>query len=540
MTAGDSVAAPGALAPPPSKRFRWAAAAALATALAANLPLAYLFVRATEAGLGRYAELVFSAQTFALASRSVLLVAGVLAVSIPLAVGLAWLVTRTDLPGYRAWAVAAALPLVFPSYVAALAWISIWGPRGFAQQALEPLGVESLPAWAYGYPGALAVLALFTYPYIYLLAVAALRAADPATEEAARSLGSGRWRTFFTAVLPQLRPAILGGSLLVALYTLSDFGAVSIVRFNTFTLAIYNAYQGLFDRTTAAVLATVLVLLTLAVIAIEARLSSRQRPVRRASARPAPRVALGRWKAPALAGVAALVALNLLAPLAVIFYWAARALSAGNPLGVVSTAALRSLGVAAVAAAVAVALSLPVSIWSVRRGGRAAAVVLRASYSGYALPGLVIALALVFFATRLAPGLYQTTVLLVAGYVVRFLPEAISASSSALRSLAPSFEEAARSLGRGPWSVLRTITLPLIRPGLLAGGGLVFLTTMKELPATLILRPTGFDTLATRVWTAASEGIYSQAALPSLVLVAVSSVPVYFLIVRPVMRERRP
>lgn len=511
---------------------------ALVTALLANVPLVYIFVRATEAGFARYAEVVFSAQTVALAWRSILLVLGVMGLALPVAIGLAWLVTRTDLPGRRLWAVTAALPLVFPSYVAAFAWIAVWGPKGFFQRALAPLGVEMLPAWAYGYTGAWLVLSLFIYPYVYLLAVAALRDADPAAEEAAASLGRGRWTVFFTAVLPQLRPALYAGSLLIALYVLSDFGAVSIVRYNTFTLSIYNAYQGLFDRTTAAVLATVLVLLTLALIAVEGRLASRLRPSRRRPVRPHRRIPLGRWRAPAVAGVVMLAGLNLLTPLGVVVQWAARALAVGNPVGAAVDAAVRSLGVAGLAAAVSVGLSLPVSIWAVRGGGKLADWTMRASYSGYALPGLVIALSLVFLATRLTPALYQSATLLVAAYVVRFLPQAISASAASLRSLAPGFEEAARSLGASSGKALRTVTLPLIRPGLLAGGGLVFLTTMKELPATLILRPTGFDTLATRVWTAASEGIYSQAALPSVILVLASVLPVYLLIVRPALAER--
>ncbi len=537
MVTGTSLAVPGAWARRPSAAVCTAVAASL-TALLANVPLVYIFVRAVEAGVERYADLVFSAQTWWLTSRSLLLVLGVLGLALPVAVTLAWLVTRTDLPGRRVLAVVAALPLVFPSYVAALAWVSVWGPRGLAQKALAPLGVELLPAWAYGYPGAWLVLSLFTYPYAYLLVVAALRSVDPAAEEAARSLGKKRWVVFFTTVLPQLKAAIFSGSLLIALYTLSDFGAVSIVRFNTFTLSIYNAYQGLFDRSTAASLATVLVAVTIVLIATEGWLSSRLRPWRRKPTRPPRRVRLGRWKPLALTGVFALLTVNLVTPLVVIVFWAARALALGNPVGAAAEAAVRSLGVAGVTAVVAVLLSLPVSIWSVRGGSRLAGLAQRASYSGYALPGLVIALALVFFATRLTPALYQTATLLVFAYVVRFLPEAISATTASLRALAPGFEEAARSLGNGSWAVLRTVTLPLIRPGLLAGGGLVFLTTMKELPATLILRPTGFDTLSVRVWTAASEGIYSQAALPSLILVLVAAVPVFFLIVRPVLMER--
>jgi iron(III) transport system permease protein len=194
--------------------------------------------------------------------------------------------------------------------------------------------------------------------------------------------------------------------------------------------------------------------------------------------------------------------------------------------------------VSAAAAVVAVAASIPVAVWAVRYPSRVARVIARLSYSGYALPGLVIALSLVFLVTRHFRGMYQTLGLLIVAYCIRFLPEALSATRSALAAVAPAFEEAARSLGDGTWRVLRAITLPLIRSGLLAGAGLVFLTSMKELPATLILRPIGFETLATRIWSAASEGVFSEAAAPSLMLLVASAVPVWMLIIRPALSGR--
>jgi iron(III) transport system permease protein len=512
---------------------------ALAVAAAVNLPLVYLSVRSAEGGLDRYLATVGSARTLGLVGSTVGLVAGVVAASLAVAVPLAWLVARTDLPARRFWAVAGALPLVFPSYVSAFALVAVLGPRGYLQGWLQALlGVERLPGLIYGYGGALAALALFTYPYTYLLLVAALRRTDPALEETSRALGRGRWRTFFAVVLPQLRPALYAGSLLVALYTLSDFGAVSIVRYDTFTLSIYNAYRGLFDRTVAASLATVLVALTVALIAVEALLLRRVRPVRPGAGRPAERVHLGRWRWPALAGVGALTLVTLGLPLGVVLYWGVRALALGHPLGAAGGAALGSLGASLAAAFAAVALALPAAAWAARHPSRAARAVERASHAGYALPGIVIALSLVFFVSRSLPSLYQTATLLVAAYVVRFLPEALAAARSAFAAVPRRFEEAARSLGRGPLGVLAGLTLPLVRPGLLAGGGLVFLTAMKELPATLILRPIGFETLATRVWSAASEGIYSEAALPALLLVAASAPPVWALIIRPALAER--
>lgn len=511
---------------------------AVVVAALVNVPLVYIFVRAAGSGLEAYFESVVSPLMGMLLWRTLALVVGSVVLSLLVAVPLAWLVARTDLPARRFWAVTGALPLVFPSYVAAFALVAFLGPRGYLQGWLEPLGVATLGQVAYGYSGALLALSLFSYPYIYLLLVAALRGLDPALEESSVSLGSGRFATFFRVTLPQLRAPLYAGSLLVALYALSDFGAVSIVRYNTFTLSIYNAYRSLFDRTVAASMASVLVLLTLGFILLETWLARRTRPSRSRPTRPAPRLPLGRFKVPALLFVSLVSLAGVALPVSVVGYWGARALYVGNPLGSAWQAALGSLAVSIPAAVVAVILAVPPAAWSVRSSGRLARLTERLCHSGYALPGLVIALSLVFFVARWVRPLYQTLALVVIAYVIRFLPQALGAARSSLAAVAPAFEEVARSLGRGTMSVLATLVLPLIRPGLLAGGGLVFLTAMKELPATLLLRPTGFETLATRVWTGAAEGIYSEAALPALLLVAVSVVPVYLLTIRPVLGER--
>ena len=428
-----------------------------------------------------------------------------------------------------------ALPLVLPSYVAAFALVAIAGPRGVVQDWLEPLGIDRLPPIAHGYSGALLALALFTYPYVYLMVVSALRGLDPALEESSRSLGTGRTATFFRVTLPQLRAAIYGGSLLVALYAVSDFGAVSIARYDTLTLGVFHAYTALFDRGIAAAGASILALTALLLIGGQALLLRRIRPASSSPSRPPSIVPLGRLQWPCQFGLSLLVAVTVVGPLAVILVWGVRGLSEGAAAFV---PAFDSLLVSAAAAFVAATLSVPVAAWAVRRATRVARLTERLCYSGYALPGLVIALALVFLATRSIGWAYQTLGLLIAGYVIRFLPEAISATRSALSEVPPILEEAACSLGEGPRGVLRTVTLPLIRPGLLAGGGLVFLTAMKELPATLILRPAGFETLATRIWSSASEGVYAGAAVPSLLLVSLSAVPVYVLIVRPALARR--
>jgi iron(III) transport system permease protein len=490
-----------------------------------QLPLAYLAVRAL--GSGDAWEILWRRRTLELVVSTGLLVLGVTAAAVALGVALAWLVTRTDLPGRRAWGVAAALPLVIPSYVAALALLGAFGPRGLAQQAL---GVEELPDIR-GYWGALLALTLTTYPYVYLLCAAALRTQDPSLEDAARGLGQSPWRTFFSVTLPMLRPTIGVGAVLVALYVLSDFGVVSLMNYDALTRAIFLQYRALFDRTPAAVLALLLVVLTVLVLLVEAWTRRRARYYR-SSPGPArvPRtVPLGAWRFPAIAFCTLTVGLFLALPAGVLGYWLAEGIANERELAFPWTEAADSLTASALAAGVAAAAALPVAVLAARYRSPRTRVLERLGYSGNALPGIVIALALVFFAARYASPVYQTLALLVFAYVVRFFPQALSGSSSALETVSPRLEEAARGLGRGPLGTLKAVTVPLARSGVLAGAALVFLSAMKELPATLLLRPIGFDTLATEIWTLTTVGAYSRAALPALVLIAVSAPVLYLL-----------
>jgi iron(III) transport system permease protein len=487
------------------------------------LPLAYLVVRAGSGG-GRAWDVLRRRATLDLLWSTGLLVVGVTAASVAVGVSLAWLVTRTDLPGRRLWAVAAALPLVIPSYVAAFCLLGALGPRGLLQRVLP--GVERVPE-IYGYWGALLALTLSTYPYVLLLVSAAFRGLDPSLEEAARGLGKPPRTVFLRVTLPALRPAVGAGALLVALYTLSDFGVVSLMRYDALTRAIYLQYRSLFDRTPAAVLALVLVALTALVLVVESR-------ARRKTHRSTPGVAralrphrLGRWRIPALAYCATVVGTFLLLPGTVLGYWLARGLERAEWPWREAVNSLTASGLAAAAAALA---ALPVALLAHRHPAWWTRLLDRLSFTGNALPGIVVALSLVFFAANYASPLYQTLALLVFAYVVRFLPQALAGVESSLAAVGPRVEEAARALGVGPVRAALTVTVPLVRSGILAGAALVFLSAMKELPATLLLRPIGFDTLATEIWKFTSVGSYSRAALPSLLLVVASAPFVYLLV----------
>lgn len=504
---------------------------ALVIATLAMLPLGYLIIRATGAGYDKILDILLRPKTHEIFLSSVALAASVTLASVVIGVLLAWLTVRTDLPGRKFWAVLTVLPLVIPSYVGAFTLVSAFGPKGIIQSWLEPFGIDRLPS-IYGFPGAFLALTLFSYPYVLLSVRAALRGLDPSLEEAARSLGRSQLRVFREITLPHLRPSILAGGLLVALYTLSDFGAVSMLRFDSFTRAIYLQYSASFDRSVAAVLALLLVALTLIILVFEKRMRGQARYYRSSSGaiRPARIVTLGRWRWPALVFCSLVTLGGLVTPLAVITFWLVRGTLAGETFDLRLDVVANSLIGSAAAGLMAMAAAIPIAILAIRFPGRVSSWLERSTYVGYALPGVVIALSLVFFGANYALFLYQTIFMLIFAYVVRFLPQAVGSTRASLLQVSPRLEEASRNLGRTPLQTLSSVTVPLIRPGLLTGIALVFLTAMKELPATLILGPTGFSTLATRIWDTTAEAFFTQASIPSLLLVMVSAIAVWIIL----------
>ena len=514
-------------------RFTWIGVAASVVAVLAALPLIYLLVRSAEAGAGEIVEVVTDRRSLELLLNTTALAVAVTATSVIIGVPIAWLTARSDLPMRRVWLVLTALPLGVPSYIGAFAFIAALGPRGLVQGWLEPLGIERLPS-LYGFAGAWIVLSLFTYPYVLLTVRSALLRLDPSQEEASRTLGRSRLATFRHVVLPQLRPSIVAGGLLVALYTLADFGAVAMLRFDSFTRAIHLQYQGAFDRSRAAILGLMLVAFTIAVLTGElmSRRAAAYHRLHAGSQRRAPVSRLGRWRWPITVALALLVLVALATPLGVIGIWLNRGVQAGEPLRLTGQLMLNSLRAAGTGALFAVIAAWPVAFLSARRPGRFTRGIEAAAWTGYALPGIVVALSLVFLGTRVVPSLYQTHWMLTFAYTVLFLPQAVGAIRASLLQVSPSLEDASRVLGRGPATTFRRVLLPLAAPASMAGGALVFLTIMKELPATLLLAPTGFPTLATQVWSSTSESMFARGALPALMLIVLSSIPVVILAAR--------
>ncbi len=501
--------------------------------LAFLFPLGYLAWGTLSLG-GDFWDTLASARTLRPLRNSLLIAASTAGAGAVLGTSLAWLVARTDLPGRRVWRLLLPLPLVIPSFVGATALLAAFGRGGL---------VPFVPRIE-GFWGAFAVLTLLTYPYVYLPVLARLSTTSPSMEDAARLLGSRARRTVLRVVLPQTRDAVAAGTMLVFLYGLSDFGAVSLMRYDTITRVIFGAR--LVDRATALTTGLVLALLAVVVVAIEQRFAPRRRVAPRLGRRQV-RYGLGAGTIPGLGFVGAVAGLALLAPVAVFVAWVVRGSTTvgvgysglGDGLGFLVMPALNSGTAAVVAGAVGAVVVLPVAYAAVRARGWAAEVSQTAITAAFALPGLVIALAVVFWAIR-APGplaaLYQTFPLLIFAYVVHFGAQSLRATRAAIRDVPGRYEDAARTLGAGAGRRFTRIDLPLMAPGLLTGAGLVLLSTIKELPATLLLAPIGFETLATRIWNAAEDGFFAEVGITSLVLIAISGVLTWVLILRRELR----
>jgi iron(III) transport system permease protein len=506
------------------------------------VPFVYIFLRAAGAETSDWLRLL-QTRIWRLLGSTLLLTLAVTLGALIVGVTMAWLTERTDLPGRKVFRWMFALPLAIPAYLGAIIHLALLRPRGgIIPQFLA--GLFGQPVWTpspTGFGGAAFILILFTFPYVYLLSGAAFRSLHASLEEAARTLGYRPWQALLHVTLPALRPGLLAGALLVALDILAEYGTVALLRYETFSSAIFVQLAGRYDRSAASVLSGVLVALAIVILWGELRMQRQARFTQLESSwRPAPPSPLGKWRSPAFLLASAVVTLSLLVPVGVLLVWSIQAVLDPHMLQTVfrtgaqgfSSFAWNSIWTAALAAITAVGLSLPVAVFAVRHPSRISRAIARFCQVGYAIPGVVIALSLVLLVNRALPFLYATPLVIVMAYVLRFMPQAVRASESALSQVSPSLEEAARISNRTALQTFVSVTLPLILPGLLAGGALVFLTSLKELPATLLLRPAGFDTLAVRVWIWATDGFYIQAAPAALFLVLASALPLSFLLRR--------
>ncbi|WP_422936540.1 ABC transporter permease [Sinomonas sp. P47F7] len=479
------------------------------------VPLGFVVAMTIATGWDTAVALVFRPRVLELLGNTVWLVVISVPLCLVIGVGGAWLVERTTLFGHRIWAVLLAAPLAIPAFVNSYAWVSV------------------VPSMA-GLGSGVLLATLSYYPLVYIPTAATLARLDPALEQSAASLGLGPWKVFFRVVLPQLRIAVAGGALLVGLHLLSEYGAFAMIRFDTFTTAIMAQYRSTFNGAAGNMLASVLVVLCLVMLAIEARARGNARYAKLGSgAQAAPtRLGLGGFQVPSQLALVAVAVLAFGVPVWVIGRW----LIAGgakiwedDAFTALSTALGQSLWLGLLGALATVVAAFPLTWLVVRFPGWLSKTLELANYVTSSMPGIVLALAFVTVALHAIPDIYQTTLLLVAAYVLLFLPRALVSLRAGLAQAPKELEEAARALGRRPVAAFFRVTLRLAAPAAAGGAALVFLAVVNELTATLLLSPTGTSTLATEFWNL-SNGIDYAGAAPYALLMILLSAPMTYLL----------
>lgn len=510
------------------------ATAVLAVLVVAALSVPPLVVLAVQGVLGRNAQTVGPERLVQLLGNTLLLAALVVVFSIVIGTATAVITQRSALRARRAWSTLVTVPLVLPAYVIAVALSGMLGGAGTLSMWLAPLGVDRLPPAA-GLWAATACLSIVGVPVVHTLVSTALARLDPALEESARLLGDSPARVFRCVVLPQLRSTLTLGACVVSLYVISDFGAVSTLRYDTFTRAVYAQFRGRVDLAPAFALCSILVLVAAVFIVGQVVLRGREHAAA-PSARPA---MLQRWGIPAQAAAVALlgvvVTVSSILPIATLVAWTVRGLGAGVQPGPVLAEAGNAVLYGVLASIVTTLLAVPIAL-AARRGTRFGRLVEAVPWITHSLPHLAVGLAILVLSLIGPAALYQSTTTLVAAYAVLFLPLAIAPLGVAVRRIDERLLDASRMLGSTDATTLVRVIVPLARPAALTGAVLVFFATLHELPATLLLRPTGTETLAVRLWGAMVEGQYTTASIAALLMVAIS-LPLLALHARASVRE---
>ncbi len=478
--------------------------------------------------------------------NTVILVFGVGSLVMVIGVGLAWLTAVCEFPGRRIFDWALMLPLAVPTYVLAFVFVGMFEFAGPVQSALRDLfGPDIWFPNIRSAPGVVLVMALVLYPYVYMLSRAAFLAQGRAPLEAARVQGLSPTAAFFRVALPMARPAIAAGTALALMETLADFGAVSIFNFQTFTTAIYRAWYGYQSLEAAAQLSALLLLIVLSGLWLERRARGRARFDQRTHDR-LERIRLRGWKRwGATAAAGSVLFLGFLLPATQLVIWAWGRLDVLDP-GYYSLI-LNTLTLGGIAAVVTVSVALLLAYGRRVQTDPITQRAVTAATLGYAMPGSVLAVGIMLSFTWIDHGLawlaapwggLGSTFLagsvgaLILAYVVRFMAVGYGAVDSSLERIRPVLRDAARSLGAGEREVIRRVYIPMLRPGILTGILLVGVDVMKEMPATLLMRPFGWDTLALRIFELTVEGHWERAAVPAITLVVVGLIPVILLVVR--------
>ena len=442
------------------------------------------------------------------------------------------LIVRYEIPAPKLLFSLTILPLVIPSYIGALTYVSAFSPRGLFVDIFSNFGIDEISGIE-GFIGSWVVLTLFTYPYVQLICSSALRNLDSTVEDAARSLGIKKIKMYSRVVLPRLKKPIIYSSLLVGLYVISDFGAVSLMKYGTLTKAIYSYYTININGDPVIFYSTILIFVAL-IISFAQRGSDLSRSAKvSGTPREVVKVNLSqRNKLLVLTFFALIIFFSLILPIGVLSYWLVRGLSQGNTVNSALLGMVGSLTAAIVTSIFAMIIATPIVVMISQYRSKFGDFFEKVTLTLYGLPHIAVGISMLFITIKIFPEIYQTFTTLIISYLIVFLPQAVGGGQASMEQVKLSYLEASSGLGFSKIDTFVKVTLPLIYKGLLAGAALVFLSTMKELPQTLLLRPTGFNTMAVDIWSNASEALFTQAAFSAFILLAISAIPTYILSTR--------
>ena len=492
------------------------------------VPLWYVAINLISSP-SEFFQYVLAKKTLLLAWNTIALAFTVTMASICISIPLAILTIRSNLPLKKLFRVLLCLPLVFPSYIYGFLFIILFGPKGVLYDMVKLLGVEQIPN-LYGFWGSCLCLTLLSYPYIFISVSSSLMKLDYSYEEVSASLGKSFWHTYAKVIIPLLKPSITVGSILVTLYVISDFGAVSLLQYKSFSYVIYNQYETI-QRSAAASTSSILILIGLLSIWFY-RPDSANANLHRSSAtvsRNPKLIDLGRFKWISVAIIGFLILISVILPISVLVYWGYNFTTNYDEFFKLSSLS-NSLYAASLGSVLTVMLSIPIALLIAKYKNSFSQVIEKLSYIGFVLPGVVVALAVAHFGINFATPIYQTIILLSLGYIILFIPVAIGIIKPMLLQMNPRLEESAKSLGASTFKIWLHIYLPSMMPGLAGAFAVVFILIMKELPATLILSPLSFNTLATSVWAHATEASFGMAAVYSGILLVFTSLPMFLLL----------
>ena len=489
------------------------------------LPVLYLFTVINETEKTLF-QTIFNEYNYNVFKNSFFMASASAFTAAIIGVPLAWMSVRWEFPLKKIFTVLIILPLAMPSYINAYSYKEVLGSFGILSKLL---GFQKMPFEMDGFIGCWISMTMVNFPFVVLLTRAALLKLDRNQEDAAKSLGKSNSQVFKDIILPRILPGITAGMLLVFLYAMSDYGTPAIMNYSTFTSAIFMEYES-GGRIAAAALSLILIFFTISILFFEHKIQTKGSLYSTGTGTPRPADAQkpGFESIPLFLYSFAIIIFSLGIPVITLIYWFYQGSSGTSAFSDIKIPMINSFLFGAGAAIVTVLLALPLTLRA-SQGKKTAIISQRLTFLGNAIPGVVIGFALVRFASSYH-WLYQTIPLVIIAYSIRFLPQAAGALDTGFKQINPKTAEASNTLGVSETKTFFRVILPQLKPAVLTGLAMVFITTVKELPITLILSPPGIKTLPGNIWNYTEEAAYSKLATPGLLILFLSGMSVYFIL----------